>query len=133
MNQNGNDIVPSVAISGEYAINNHLSWRTDLEVSFKNVAKMDSFALSVPTQLLSHPLGSTSSFDPYLGASLSVSTDYDRNVAAGTKAVVGFSVHPRKGQSFGIEGRWGWNDMINGSDPTWAMALTGNWNMKFGN
>ena len=133
MNQNGNTIVPTAALSAEYTMNKYLSWRTDLEMSFKDVSKMDDFALSVPTQLLVHPLGNTAVFDPYLGPSLSVSMDFDRNVSAGSQAVVGFSIHPRKAQSFGIEGRWGWTDMVNGTDPTWAMALTGNWNAKFGN
>ena len=132
MNQSGNTVVPSAALSAEYTMNKYLSWRTDAELSFLNIAKMDTFALTIPTQLLLHPLGNTAIFDPYLGPSLSVSMGFDRKVAAGSQAVVGFSIHARKGQTFGLEGRWGWLDMVNG-DPTWAMALTGNWNAKFGN
>lgn len=132
MTQNGSRFVPTAALSAEYAMGKMLSWRTDVELSFKDVSRMDSFAISVPTQLLLHPLGNDAVFDPYVGPGLSVAVNFDREVAAGAHGVVGFSVRPRKGQAFGLEGKWGWPDLVNGADPTWAMALTGNWSMKFG-
>lgn len=131
--QNGNTIVPSLAVSAEYTLNKYASWRTDLEASFRDASKMDEFALSVPTQLLVHPLGSDALFDPYVGPGLSVSMDFDRRVAAGAHAVAGLSIHPRKGQTFGLEARWGWPDLVHGEPSAWALALTGNWSAKFGN
>lgn len=131
--QNGNTIVPSFAVSAQYSMNKYLTWRTDLEASFRDVSKMDEFALSVPTQLLVHPLGSDALFDPYVGPGLSVSMDFDRQVAAGAHAVAGLSIHPRKGQTFGLEARWGWPDLVHGEPSAWALALTGNWSAKFGN
>lgn len=132
MTQNGTRFIPTAALSAEYAIGKTLSWRTDLELGFKDLAAMDTFSVSLPTQLLLHPLGNGATFDPYAGPGLSVAMDFERQVVAGAHGVVGFNVRPRKGQAFGLEGKWGWPDIQNGGDPTWAMALTGNWNAKFG-
>lgn len=133
VSQNGNTVVPTLALSAEYAVNKYASWRTDLEASFRSVSEMDKMALSIPTQLLLHPLGSGAVIDPYIGPGLSASMDFEQQITAGAHAVAGFSISPRKGQTFGLEGRWGWPDMLDGGESSWSMALTGNWNMTFGN
>lgn len=132
LSQNGSTVVPAAALTAEYAISNQLSWRTDLELKFRDISRLDTFALSVPTQLLWHPMGTGSFFDPYAGPGVSVSLDFDRKFTAGTHAVGGFSIHPRNGQTFGLEAKWGWQDVFRTRAPTWAMALTGNWNYQFG-
>lgn len=133
LSQNGSTVVPAAAVSAEYAINSMLSWRTDLELKFRDITRLDTFALSVPTQLLWHPLGSRKLFDPYVGPGVSVALDFDRKFTAGTHAVAGFSIRPRNGQVFGLEAKWGWPDVFRTEAPAWGLALTGNWNAKFGN
>lgn len=132
MTQNGSTFVPTAAMTAEYTINKYLSWRTDAEVRFSSITRLDSLALSVPTQLLWHPLGSSAVFDPYLGPGLSASLGFDRTLTAGAHAVGGFSVHPRRGQTFGLEAKWGIPDLVRDRKPSLGLALTGNWNWQLG-
>lgn len=133
LSQNGSTVVPAAAVSAEYAINTRLSWRTDLELKFRDITRLDTFALTVPTQLLWHPLGNKATFDPYVGPGVSIALDFERKFTAGTHAVAGFSIRPRNGQVFGLEAKWGWPDVFRTDAPAWGLALTGNWNVNFGN
>ncbi|MCB9495871.1 MAG: hypothetical protein H6686_03185 [Fibrobacteria bacterium] len=133
LSQKGSVFVPSAAMTAEYAISRYFTWRTDLEATFLDLARLDSFALSVPTQLLWHPLGSNARFAPYVGPGVSASMGFDRTLAAGVHTIGGFTYHATRTQAFGIEGRWGIPDVFRSRSPSFGLSLTGNWNLRFGN
>jgi len=131
MRQDGSRLVPTAAITAECQVLDRVTWRTDFEAQFRDLANTSEFALQVPTHLLWHPLGTRALFDPYAGPGASFGLDYDRNAMGGLNAVGGFTVHPRQQQSFGIEGRWSWPDLTRTANGRWDVALTGNWEVKF--
>jgi len=132
VNQNGSSVAPTAAVTAEYTINSRLTWRTDAEVQVADLAHPDVFSASVPTQLLLHPMGSNALLDPYLGPGLSASLVSSQTTSLGAHALAGVALHPKSGQTFGLEVKWGVSDMISNPAPTWSMALTGNWNYQLG-
>lgn len=131
MRQEGSRLVPTAAITAEYQVMDYLTWRTDFEAQFKDLANMNDFALQVPTHLLWHPLGTRALFDPYAGPGASFGIDFDRNAMCGLNAVAGFTVRPRQQQAFGLEGRWSLPDLTRTTKGRWDVALTGNWEVRF--
>lgn len=129
--QEGTRLVPTAAITAEYQLSDRLTWRTDLEAQFRDLANTGDFALQIPTHLLWHPLGTQSIFDPYAGPGASLGLDFGQKAICGLNGVGGFTIHPRQQQAFGIEWRWSWPDLIRSTNGRWDLALTGNWEVKF--
>ena len=131
MRQDGAKLVPTAAITAECQIQDHLTWRTDFEAQFRDLANTSEFALQIPSHLLWHPMGNQAKFDPYTGPGVSLGMDFDRKAMMGINGVAGFTVRPVQQQAFGIEWRWSWPDLIRGTAGRWDAALTGTWEMKF--
>ena len=131
MRQDGSRLVPTAAITAEYQVMDRLTWRTDLEAQFRDLSNTSDFALQVPTHLLWHPLGNQALFDPYAGPGASFGMDFDRNIQLGANGLVGFTIHPRQQQAFGLEWRWSWPDLTRSTRGRWDAALTGNWEVRF--
>jgi hypothetical protein len=127
----GGRFVPSVAITADYTVSDHLSWRTDFDATLVDANDLSRSTYQIPSNVLYHPVGSDAKFDPYLGPGVSLFSNGSGTFGAGANALAGFQIHPARQQAFGIEWRWGWPDLVHGTRTQLSVALVGKWETSF--
>lgn len=131
MAKNGDKLNPTASIAADYKLSDLLSWNTNLGMQMTDASNMNKTAFQFPTNLMLHPLGAKSGFDPYIGPGLNASVSTDQKLTAGYNALGGFMVHTGKGPGFGLEMRYTVADMNTASKGQLAAALKGSWQTKF--
>lgn len=131
--QDGEGVGLKTVITAEYHLVEALSWRTDLEVQFLEVADGTNVDISVPTNLLWYPLAHRAKIDPYMGPGLSYTYTHDGRSLFGANMLAGVTFLRVKNKRFGIEAKYNVADVSRwtGSDNL-EVGLTGSWEFTFG-
>ncbi len=120
------------AVTAEYQIITMLSWRTDLEMIFKDMKDNFAFDISIPTNLLWYPLCHKKVIEPYIGPGLVYTCALPNTHSFGVNALGGININRPKKPTFGLEikytvtniGRWIASDNM-------SISLTGKWDLDF--
>jgi hypothetical protein len=120
------------AVTAEYQIISMLSWRTDLEMVFREMGKDPEFDISVPTNLLWYPLAHKKVIEPYIGPGLVYTCALPNTHSFGTNVLGGINFNLPKKPTFGLEVKYTVTDIIRwGASDNISVSLTGAWKVNF--
>jgi hypothetical protein len=128
----GNEAQLKVVGTAEYMAAAMLSWRTDLEMTFRELGMSKDFDLSIPSNLLYYPLEHTQALDPYAGPGVVYTHTWNGFDYFGINALAGVKFLLIRNQVFGVEVKYTVTDITNwsGSD-NFDIGLTGSWEFEF--
>jgi hypothetical protein len=130
--QEGDKSRLKMVATAQYQMAVMLSWRTDLEMTFRDLGTNGEFDLSVPTNLLWYTLAHEQPLDPYIGPGAVLTRTWDGGTFFGLNALAGVNFRTVSGTTFGIEAKYTVVDITDWSrSDNFDVGMTGSWEVEF--